>query len=62
MYIIAETESRNIYKELPANKNETLSKIFIKSVSTIVRRKFHEFQQSGCNKTRSIELLSEYLQ
>ena len=35
---------------------------FIKSVSTKVPRKFYEFQQSGCNKTRLIELPFEYLQ
>ena len=28
----------------------------------MVPRKFHEFLQSGCNKTRLIELLFEYLQ
>ena len=38
------------------------SNIFIKSVSTMVPRMFCEFLQSGCNKTRLIELLFEYLQ
>ena len=39
-----------------------MSKIVIESVSTMVSRNFHEFLQSGCNKTRLIELLFEYLQ
>ena len=38
------------------------SNIFIKSLSTMVPRMFCEFLQSGCNKTRLIELLFEYLQ
>ena len=62
MHIIADTYRETSIKSSEREKRDTSSKISIKSVSTMVPRKFHEFLQSDCNKTRLIELLFEYLQ
>ena len=62
MHIIADTYRETSIKSSEREKRGTSSKFFIKSVSTMVPRKFHEFLQSDCNKTRLIELLFEYLQ
>ena len=62
MHIIAGTYRETSIKSSEREKRGSSSKIFIKTVSTMVPRKFHEFLQIGCNKTRLIELLFEYLQ
>ena len=62
MHITADTSQEISTKSSKREKRGSSSKIFIKSVGTMVPRKFHEFLQKGCNKTRLIELLFEYLQ
>ena len=56
MHIIADTYGETSITSSEREKRGSSSKSIIKSVSTMVPRTFYEFLQSGCNKTRLIEL------
>ena len=62
MHTVADIYRKKSIKSSEREKRGSSSKIFIKSVSTVTASKFNEFLQSGCNKTRLIKLLFEYLQ
>ena len=62
MHTIGGTYRETSIKSSEREKRSSSSKIFIKSVSTMVPWKFYKFLQSGCKKTRLIELLFEYFQ
>ena len=60
MHIVADTYQETSIKNFEREKRDSLSNIFIKSVSTMIPQNLPEFLQSGCNKTSLIELLFEY--